>query len=450
MKQAVNSVLKEILEDVSPTSEDVDLIESSLKKFLGEFEKSLKKLKIDAEIFIGGSYAKKTMIRKENYDIDIFVRFGAMENISKLLEKALKKFGAKLIHGSRDYFQVTITKDIFFEVIPVVKVAKPKDAENITDLSYSHVKYMNKKVKDERILNEIKLAKVFCYANNCYGAESYIQGFSGYSLELLVYHYGGFLKFIREMAKAGGHPRVYTQGGHENLSRGPETVSGETSTRGKIVIDIEKQYQNKPQILMDVNTSKLQSPIILIDPTYKQRNVAAALSEETFEKFQKVCKAFLKSPSTKFFELDKIDFEKIGKDAKKSGLEFVELVIKTNRQAGDIAGSKLVKFHKHLEGEIERYFEIKKKGFEYGGGKLARCFFVVKSKGEILRNGPMITDIANVKKFKKEHAKAFVKKHRVYAHEKIGFNVKEFLKKWELKNSKRMKEMSVVGLGIRK
>ena len=420
MKQTISSILKEVLENVNPLEENLEMIESSLKEFLAKFEKSLKKLKINADIFVGGSYAKNTMIRKNNYDIDIFVRFVEDRDISKLTEKALREFSAKLVHGSRDYFQVTVTKDVFFEIIPVVKVTNPKDAQNITDLSYSHVKYINKKVMTKKLLDEIRLAKVFCYANNCYGAESYIHGFSGYALELLVYHYGSFLKFIREMAKS----------------------------KDKVIIDTEKHYRNKPQVMMDVNTSKLKSPVILIDPTYKQRNVAAALSEETFEKFQKVCKDFLKNPSINFFKLQEIDFEKIKANAKKKGFEFLSLEIKTNRQSGDIAGSKLLKFHKHLLGEIEKFFEIRNNGFNYSEGKLAKSFFVVKNLGEILYDGPMITDINNVKKFKKEHPRAFIKNHRVYAKEKINFDIQGFVRKWKLKNKRRMKEMGIVDLKI--
>ena len=217
MTDKINSILQDVLEKAEPPKENLELIESSLKEFLEKFEKNLKKLKIKAEIFIGGSYAKNTMIRKDNYDIDIFVRFKEGKDISKLTKKALKDFGAKIVHGSRDYFQVTITKDIFFEIIPVVKIESPKEAENITDLSYSHVRYIKRKIKTRKFLDEVKLAKVFCYANDCYGAESYINGFSGYALELLVYHYGGFLKFIKAMSKVGD----------------------------KLVIDTEKHYKNK-------------------------------------------------------------------------------------------------------------------------------------------------------------------------------------------------------------
>ena len=68
---------------------------------------------------------------------------------------------------------------------------------------------------------------------------------------------------------------------------------------------------------MDLNSAKLNSPIILVDPTYKQRNALAALSDETFEKFKSACKKFLKNPSLKSFEIKKTNLERVKVDAKK-------------------------------------------------------------------------------------------------------------------------------------
>ncbi len=45
------------------------------------------------------------------------------------------------------------------------------------------------------------LAKTFAHACDCYGAESYINGFSGYALELLICHYKTFSKFLKEIIK---------------------------------------------------------------------------------------------------------------------------------------------------------------------------------------------------------------------------------------------------------
>ena len=430
MAKKIDSILKGVLEKIEPPKEELKVINENLKDFLEKVKKKIKVLKIDAEVFVGGSFAKNTVIKKDYYDVDVFVRFDKKykdEEISVLTKKLLSDVkGVSVVHGSRDYFRVKVNSYFFIEVIPVTKITKSSEARNITDLSYSHVKYINKKVRSKKILDEIKIAKAFCHANNCYGAESYINGFSGYGLELLVYYYGGFLKFIKAVSKIN-------------------TLKG---TIAKEVIDIEKHYKNKSVVLMDLNSSKLLSPIVLIDPTHKQRNALAALSDETFEKFKKECKKFLKNPSVKSFEVEKTDLEKVKKDADKKKHEFILIEAKTDKQEGDVAGSKLLKFYKHLNLEIEKFFDIKKKGFNYNGKKSARYFFVVKRRKEILLEGPNVEDKKNVLAFKKKHKNVFVKSKRVCAKEKIGFNIKNFIEGWKRKNKKKIGEMYVQGLGV--
>jgi len=441
-RKKINSILKEVLKKVEPSKEDLEIIENSLKDFKLRFEKKLKSLRINAEVFVGGSFAKNTVIKKDNYDLDLFIRFDKKHDnreISNLTAKALKGFkNVSKIHGSRDYFRIKIGPTFFIELIPVKKIKSLKEAENITDLSYSHVRYINKKInaknsknfgatksknqKDfvgsKKILDEIRIAKAFCYANNCYGAESYIQGFSGYALELLIYHYKSFVKFANAVVKM----------------------------QDKVVIDIEKHYRNKQVALMDINTAKLDSPIVLVDPTYKSRNALAALSDETFNRFKLACKKFLKSPSIKLFEIEKIDLNRIKADAKKKKYEFLLIETKTNKQEGDVAGSKLLKFHRHLSTEIEDFFHVKKKGFNYNGKKAGRYFFVVKNKGEIIRTGPYLKDKKHVAKFKKKHKKTFSDKGRIHAKKKINFTLKDFVNTWKTNNRKKLREMNISDL----
>ncbi|MEK6841543.1 MAG: nucleotidyltransferase domain-containing protein [Nanoarchaeota archaeon] len=424
----VNSILKEVLQNISPNKTELEEIKIKLAVFLKELETNKKRLRIDAQIFVGGSFAKNTIIKKDRYDIDIFVRFDKKylkQNLSDLTEKIIGKVKGKnkveRIHGSRDYFKIVVGKNLFFEIVPVLKINHPKEAENVTDLSYFHVNYAKKKIKG-KVLDEIKIAKAFCHATGCYGAESYIKGFSGYALELLIYHYKSFQSFVKAMTKV--------------------------NEKSKLIIDTEKHYKKKNQILMDVNGAKLGSPIILIDPTYKQRNIIAALSEETFKKFQKDCKNFLKRPSIEAFETKKTDTEKIRQEAKKKNLDFVLLEATTNKQEGDVAGSKLLKFYHHLTDETKRYFQIKNLGFEYNQGKNARYFFVVKSKKEVIARGPEVKDKKNVDKFKASHKKTFVKNGRVYAQDKIDFKLKDFIVRWKNSNMDRIKEMYIVGLKV--
>jgi len=442
----IKFVLNQVLDNINPSKEELKIINYSLKEFLIKIKKEIKKSKINAEIFIGGSFAKNTLIKKNIYDVDVFLRFDKKyktEDISNLTEKLLKKINKNTdilkVHGSRDYFRIKDTKVPFikpsfklgvkpdnispffyFELIPVIKVKSSENYENITDLSYSHVKYIRQKIKSEKLLDEVRLAKSFCYANNCYGAESYIRGFSGYSLELLVYHYGTFLKFINEMIKI----------------------------KDKKVIDIEKHHKNKQSVLMDLNSSKLGSPIVLIDPTYKQRNTLAALSQETFNEFKKQAKKFLKNPSKKAFEKKEINLENIKNNAGKKHYEFILLKAETDKQEGDIAGSKLLKFYNTLNSEIQRYFEVKNKGFIYEREKTANYFFVVKKREKILVQGPNKNDNDNVMKFKTRHKNVFIKKDKFYALEKTNITINEFIENWSKKYKKRLKEMYIEDLKI--
>ncbi len=428
MNKKYSQIFEEVLKRIEPSKEEKDFIEGSLNDFLVKIKKSIAKLKSKPDIFIGGSYAKETLIRKDRYDIDVFIRYGKEydgKNLSEITGKLIKDFkNVCLVHGSRDYYRIDFGNCLFIELVPVKKVNSPSKSENITDLSYSHVNYLRKKLKTKRVLDDIKLAKTFCHVNNCYGAESYIQGFSGYALELLVYYYGGFIKMIKALSKP--------------LKKGED----------KILIDIERDYKIKRNILIDMNSSKLDSPIILIDPTYPQRNALAALSEETFEKFKGVCEKFLKNPSIKYFEKSKVDLNKIKEQAKHNKNEFLLIETSTGKQEGDVAGSKLLKFHKHFSSEIGRFFDVKKKGFNYNGKKSARSFFVLSSKKEIIYEGPFKNDLKNVQKFKKEHKKTFMIKGKLYAKEKNKLGSKDFVKKWKIKNIKKIKEMSISGLKI--
>jgi tRNA nucleotidyltransferase (CCA-adding enzyme) len=422
----VDNILKEVLEEITPDEKELNSIEKIVNEFKVLAENKIKKNKIDAEIFIGGSFAKKTVIKKGKYDVDVFLRFNGKygdEEISKLAKEIIsglkKEWKVSVIHGSRDYFRIDVSPSFFIEVIPVIKVKNLKEARNITDLSYFHVNYIKRKLKKE-MLDDVKLAKAFCHANDCYGAESYISGFSGYALELLICYYKTFSNFLKQVEKI----------------------------EEKEIIDIEKKYKNKLEVSMNMNGAKMTSPIILIDPTYKERNALAALSKETFEKFKEAARKFLKNPSKEMFEDKKVDIMKIKKDALKKNAEFILIKVKTNKQEGDIAGSKLLKFYKHFSDDVKKYHDVSEKGFEYDEKKGAIFFLVTKKKKEIIIGGPEEKDIKNIAAFKKLHKDIFVKNKRIFAREKINKNIHEFTEIWTIKNAKKMKEMYIINLEI--
>lgn len=423
MNKKINSILKIILEEITLSKEYEKEMSSKLNFILEKINKKKKKLSLDVELFVGGSFAKRTLIKKDKYDIDLFLRFDKKyeeKEFPKLVKKLLKGIkGVSKIHGSRDYFQIKINNSLIIEIIPVRKIKNPKDAQNITDLSFLHVKYVNSKTT-KKLLEEIKLAKAFSSATKTYGAESYIKGFSGYAIELLILHFKSFKKMLSELSKS----------------------------KSQLVIDIEKAYKNKNQILIELNGSKLNSPIILIDPTYKERNATAALSEETFKLFQSSAKEFLKNPKKELFYPKKINLDEVKKEAIKNKLDFIKLSIKTKKPSGDIAGTKLLKFYNHLKEELKKYFEIKNSGFTYPGKNEGFGFFVLTRKKEIIFSGPNINDKKNMEEFKNQHKNIFIKEKKIYAKEKINMPINEFIKKWKKNNKIKIKQMKIKKIKI--
>lgn len=410
----INKILKEQINLVKPENEVVDDIKKISKEFCNNLRNKLRKYKIKADIFIGGSLAKGTLVKTSDnlYDVDVFVRFDkkySENKIQELLKKVLIK-GINRVHGSRDYYQFKVN-NIIIEIIPVLKIKNPKEARNVTDLSYFHVNYILKKIKKyKKLSDEIIIAKAFTHSQNCYGAESYIKGFSGYAIELLIIYYGSFLKFIKEIA----------------------------SSNKKIIIDESKSYKKKKDVLMELNEAKILSPIILVDPTFKERNALSGLSDEAFEKFKKACQDFLKNPSKDFFKNKNIlDEMKRYKD-----LRIVS--VRTNKQKGDIAGTKSKKFMNFFNFELKKEFLLKKAEFEYKEDENNAYFYlVIEKKPEEIIKGPPITAVENLAGFKRAHADAFIKNQIAYARAYHNLSFVEFLKRFLEKNDKVIKDMSI-------
>lgn len=384
---ALNTIIKEQLKKID--YEDESSVVKAMN-FVELLKKTIKKQKINAEVVIGGSLAKGTQIR-ENFDVDIFVKFDKAEkkNISDLLEKIIKGLKVKYerVHGSRDYFH--IKKDLFYEIVPVLNVDNWKEAENVSDMSPLHVEYFVKKIKNKKtIRNEIRITKQFMKSARVYGAESYIRGFSGHVVDLLIINYGSFKNLVEKASK----------------------------WKDRKIIDIEKHHVHP---MMSLNQSKLQSPLVVVDPIQVDRNASAALSEENYKIFIKTCKLFLKKPSKKFFE-EKPFSDVINEAKKKFGKKskFIEMNLIPLNEKEDVAGSKVLKVKEFIEKELEKHeFKIYWRNWEFDKKKSTIIFAVDKKiLPEIKINpGPEKDMGEHVKVFKKKYKNIIVKKGKLYA-----------------------------------
>lgn len=445
-------ILGKVLQDIKPGEHELALIKEMAGKFMLMVQGELKNRKIAADAFIGGSLAKGTLLKREKYDIDIFIRFdykkylGKETELSGLLEGVLEKVFLKFkstqkdnssynfsrVHGSRDYFHIKfhnkkIRLGILFEVVPVLAVSKPNKAVNVTDLSFFHVNYVKKQIsKKKSIGDDILLAKAFCYANNCYGAESHIRGFSGYALELLVIHYGGFAEFVNA-----------TIGWEDKCKHGK-----------KIIIDSSKHYKKAEYVLLEMNESKLISPVIVVDPTYPVRNATAAVSAESLAKFIKACRKFNSKPSLDSFMKQEINVEGLKKIARAKKSKFCMIEIVTSKAKEDIAASKMLKFFNFLVYLLEKNgFKIVFKEIKFNGKKGIVYIIYKIPQSKMLIIGPPMQLEKHVSRFRRKYRKTFSSNGRICAYGKRGIKDIKSMVEYARK-SQQLGDMSITGLRV--
>lgn len=373
---SLSPMLKEVVRGITPTARPPEV-----ERLVAAINRDLKKRGTKAEAHIGGSFAKDTWLVGD-HDVDIFVAFDLRhkdDNLSDLLEKALRPLLPRRVHGSRDYFQ--IDDHFTYEIIPVLAIKKASDAQNITDFSLKHVAWVN--ARSRKLKDDIRLAKKFCKAQRVYGAESYIRGFSGHVVDLLVIHHGGFLPLLRAA-------RRWT----------PKTV-----------IDPVNAHNGKA--LLALNRSKTEGPLVLVDPVQPDRNAAASLTLENYNRFITAAGRFLDAPDARHFERAPLDFTAL---AKKGAL--VKVRATPTEGSDDIAGTRLLKLFEHARSALTAAdFTVMNAAWEWTA-KDALLWYVTKERllpATRRVDGPPVALAKHAAAFRKKHRKTTVFKGRLVA-----------------------------------
>ncbi len=362
----------------------------------------------DAAVILGGSGAKNTWL-SDTHDIDIYVKFNyakyndKSDKLSNLLHPVLKRRFKKItrLHGSRDYFQIKY-KGYNIELIPILGIRTYAEAKNTTDISPLHIDWVGKNIKG--LADDIRKAKLFCMANNLYGAESYIKGFSGYVLEILIIHYGSFLNLLEAASK----------------------------WKPKEVIDI---YDVHKDPFAALNISKIQSPLILIDPVQPDRNASAALSQEKFEKFKRLSTEYLKHPSEEFFRHKPFTKQSISKKFKGKQIIMLEAVLKKDKP--DVAGAKVLKAFEHIgKSLLKNEFILVHADIQFSNNKAIMYYAIEKRKLSLYKKhyGPPLDN--------EKHLQAFRKAWKSYKIEQEGNKVYVNVKRDYLNPLQLVKDMS--------
>lgn len=250
-----NTLKTQILKKISPSKEELKILHKLTQNFISKINTLKEKNSFNFDVQMGGSYAKNTHL-KGNFDVDLFFIFSPVVQDGekqKQLEQTLQQIGVEysLQRGSRIYFSGIYKEEgvgeFKFECVPTQTFEDISQIINSTDVSIFHVNNFQSEVsKNPQLPDEVRLAKQWCKSKKLYGAESYIQGFSGHSIECLLIQLQTFENFILFLC---------------------------TMEYGQILYFNKQKYE--------MSKDKL-SALIIQDPIIPTRNASSALSDNIF------------------------------------------------------------------------------------------------------------------------------------------------------------------------
>ena len=281
-----------ILNDIKPTDEEDLKVNGVSLKLMKYLEKCISAENIDACVFLVGSVSKGTYLRGKS-DIDIFIAFPLdtdkqflKENGLKLAHMCCDHFGGVAEHHFASHPYVTCDIEGFeVDIVPCYAIKDGSEVKSAVDRTILHTQYVKANLKDSQ-KDEVLLLKRFMDMTGTYGSEFKVGGFAGYLCELLIIKYGSFENTLKHAQ--------HWQFGH--------------------VIDLE-----------EYGTAKLfKDPLIVVDPTDKNRNVGAALRLDKMGEFIQSARNYLNSNNKKDYfyplkrnlnkELILTEFENRGSD----------------------------------------------------------------------------------------------------------------------------------------
>jgi len=259
-----SSIEQSILNIVTPTQKDRTQLHHTINTIIDNIKKELIKKTIDAKITLVGSTAKDTYLRN-SLDIDIFIIY-PVSTAKETIASHTRIIGETILHNTEEcYAEHPYIRGTFnqfqVELVPCYHINDVREKITAVDRTPLHTSYILRSLKSDQI-KEVRLFKQFLKGINCYGAEAAIQGFSGYLCELLIIHYQTF---------------------HQLITRAQHWKKGKTIS-----------LTNHPICSFD-------DSLIFIDPVDTERNVASALSDETFHRFITACTSYLHNPLITFF-----------------------------------------------------------------------------------------------------------------------------------------------------
>jgi len=260
-------VVAAVEERVTPDEAERRRLEAAVEAMRERIRAAVSELPVEADVLQVGSTARGTWLAGDR-DVDLFVRFSPELPREDLEEYGLGVGHAALPDGREEFAEHPYVTGEFegFEVdlVPCYDVADASGIRSAVDRTPFHTAYLAERL-DPGMAGEIRVFKAFLTGIGIYGSDLRTRGFSGYLSELLVVEHGGVVPLVE--AAADWDPPVRFD---------PESHGTET----------------------------FDDPLVVVDPTDPERNVAAVLSAENVARLQHYARELLAAPREALFVAD--------------------------------------------------------------------------------------------------------------------------------------------------
>jgi tRNA nucleotidyltransferase (CCA-adding enzyme) len=256
------SIEREMLAAVVPDNLLRQRIDRASEDLVNKVREIASTFPIDLDVRLVGSVAKDTYVGDP--DIDVFILFPE-DTPRAVLEDVGLSIGRKVVKGEERYAEHPYIHGIFegFEtdLVPCFRLVDAQHIKSAVDRTPFHTEYVLSHLRSEQH-DQVRLLKQFMKGIGVYGADAKVCGFSGYLAELLILRYDDFQGAI---------------------------TGGSAWTSGTVLS------------LAGEDDGSFRSALVFIDPVDRNRNVASALSANSFATFVHACQEYSKEPDRRFF-----------------------------------------------------------------------------------------------------------------------------------------------------
>lgn len=257
------AVLRTVRAETTPEADEYDRLQRVTATLVERAERAVADLPTpadEADVLRVGSTARGTWLPGDR-DIDLFVRFPTELDREDLESLGLRVGHETLPDGREEYAEHPYVVGTFerfdVDLVPCFDVPDATAIRSAVDRTPFHTEYLRERLDDD-LAADVRVFKQFLTAIGAYGSDLRTEGFSGYLTELLVLSYGGIRPLLDAVATEWTPP----------VRLDPESHGTET----------------------------FDDPLVVIDPTDPERNVAAVCSAENVARLQHHARALLADP----------------------------------------------------------------------------------------------------------------------------------------------------------